>query len=115
VDRACLGPLHNEFDSKGNVYTSCFITSEIIKWRHSDFQVVARMPVYYSIRHLMLPGGDNVKPSDSYAAALTKITTDRYRPTPPERTQSAQLIDISGNTMEMLLAFPTLGEPHYAQ
>lgn len=115
VERACLGPLHNEFDTKGNVYTSCFITSEIIKWRLSDFQVVDRMPVYYSIGHLMIPGGDNVDPADNYVVALNKITKDRYLPTGPELAHSAQLIDISGNTMEMLLDFPTLGEPHYAQ
>jgi nitrous-oxide reductase len=29
--------------------------------------------------------------------------------------QSAQLIDITGDKMKMLLDFPTIGEPHYAQ
>lgn len=115
VERACLGPLHNEFDSKGNVYTSCFITSEIIKWQLSNFEVVDRIPAYYSIGHLMIPGGDSVAPSDSYVIALNKITKDRYLPTGPELAHSAQLIDISGNTMQMLLDFPTIGEPHYAQ
>lgn len=115
VERACLGPLHNEFDSKGNVYSSCFITSEIIKWNLKDFKVSDRMPVYYSIGHLMIPGGDSMKPWDKYVVALNKITKDRYLPTGPELTQSAQLIDISGNNMQMLLDFPTLGEPHYAQ
>ncbi len=115
VERACLGPLHNEFDSKGNVYTSCFITSEIIKWDTNKFEVTDRIPVYYSIGHLMIPGGDSMHPWDKYVVALNKITKDRYLPTGPELTQSAQLIDISGNTMQMLLDFPTLGEPHYAQ
>src|SRR5690606_40503191 len=32
----------------------------------------------------------------------------------PEVTQSAQLYDISGDKMELLLDFPTIGEPHYA-
>lgn len=36
-------------------------------------------------------------------------------PTGPELTQSAQLIDITGEKMSLLLDFPTIGEPHYAQ
>jgi nitrous-oxide reductase len=47
--------------------------------------------------------------------ALNKITKDRYLPTGPELNQSAQLIDITGDKMRMLLDFPTIGEPHYAQ
>jgi nitrous-oxide reductase len=46
---------------------------------------------------------------------MNKITKDRYLPTGPELAQSAQLIDISGDKMKMLLDFPTVGEPHYAQ
>ena len=46
---------------------------------------------------------------------MNKITKDRYLPTGPELAQSAQLIDISGDKMKMLLDFPTIGEPHYAQ
>ena len=45
---------------------------------------------------------------------MNKITKDRYLPTGPEVTQSAQLFDISGDKMELLLDFPTVGEPHYA-
>ena len=47
--------------------------------------------------------------------ALNKITKDRYLPTGPELAQSAQLYDISGAKMKLLLDFPTIGEPHYAQ
>ncbi len=36
-------------------------------------------------------------------------------PTGPELAQSAQLYDISGDKMQLLLDFPTIGEPHYAQ
>ncbi len=115
VERACLGPLHSEFDSKGFVYTSCFITSEVIKWSLGTFEVVDRIPAYYSIGHLMIPGGDSMQPADNYVVAMNKITKDRYLPTGPELAHSAQLVDISGNTMQMLLDFPTLGEPHYAQ
>ncbi len=115
VPNLCLGPLHNEFDTRGNVYTSCFISSEVVKWRVKDGKVIDRIPVYYSIGHLMIPGGDSRKPWDKYLVALNKITKDRYLPTGPELAHAAQLIDISGDKMEMLLDFPTMGEPHYAQ
>jgi nitrous-oxide reductase len=115
VQNPGLGPLHDEFDDKGNAYTSMFISSEIVKWRVKDCQVLDRAPVYYSIGHLMIPGGDSRKPFGKYVIALNKITKDRYLPTGPELAQSAQLFDISGDKMKLLLDFPTIGEPHYAQ
>jgi len=115
VQNPGLGPLHTEFDGNGYAYTSAFISSEIVKWKIGTWEVVDRIPVYYSIGHLMIPGGDTMKPWGKYVIALNKMTKDRYLPTGPELTQSAQLIDITGNKMEMLLDFPTIGEPHYAQ
>ena len=110
-----LGPLHTEFDGKGYAYTSSFISSEIVKWKLGTWEVVDRIPTYYSIGHLCIPGGDSRKPWGKYVIALNKITKDRYLPTGPELTQSAQLFDISGDKMKLLLDFPTIGEPHYAQ
>jgi nitrous-oxide reductase len=110
-----LGPLHTEFDDQGNAYTSMFVSSEIVKWRVKDCVVLDRIPTYYSIGHLMVPGGDTKKPDGKYVVALNKITKDRYLPTGPELAQSAQLIDITGDKMKLLLDFPTIGEPHYAQ
>jgi nitrous-oxide reductase len=110
-----LGPLHTEFDGQGNAYTSMFVSSEIVKWSLKDFTVLDRVPTYYSIGHLSIPGGDTRKPWGKYVVALNKITKDRYLPTGPELTQSAQLFDISGPKMQLLLDFPTIGEPHYAQ
>ncbi|HSJ75068.1 MAG TPA: Sec-dependent nitrous-oxide reductase, partial [Gemmatimonadales bacterium] len=115
VQNPGLGPLHTEFDGKGNAYTSMFLSSEIVKWSLKDFKVLDRAPTYYSIGHLMIPGGDSRKPWGKYVVALNKITKDRYLPTGPELAQSAQLYDISGNRMKLLLDFPTIGEPHYAQ
>ena len=115
VQEPGLGPLHTEFDGKGYAYTSMFLSSEIVKWKIGTWEVVDRAPCYYSIGHLMIPGGDSRKPWGKYAVALNKITKDRYLPTGPELPQAAQLYDISGDKMELLLDFPTMGEPHYAQ
>jgi nitrous-oxide reductase len=115
VQNPGLGPLHTEFDDQGNAYTSMFLSSEIVKWSLKDFKVLDRAPTYYSIGHLMIPGGDSRKPWGKYVVALNKITKDRYLPTGPELTQSAQLYDITGDKMKLLLDFPTIGEPHYAQ
>jgi nitrous-oxide reductase len=62
-----------------------------------------------------VPGGDSKKPFGKYLIAYNKITKDRYLPTGPELSQSAQLYDISGDKMQLILDFPTIGEPHYAQ
>ncbi|NNK61781.1 MAG: Sec-dependent nitrous-oxide reductase [Gemmatimonadetes bacterium] len=115
VQDAGLGPLHTEFDGRGYAYTTAFITSEIVKWEIGTWQVVDRIPVYYSVGHLMIPGGDSQQPWGKYLVALNKITKDRYLPTGPELAHAAQLIDISGDKMRLLLDFPTAGEPHYAQ
>jgi len=115
VKSSGLGPLHTEFDGRGNAYTSFFISSEVVKWKLGTWEVLDRAPVYYSIGHLMIPGGDSKKPFGKYLVALNKITKDRYLPTGPELAQAAQLFDISGDKMKLLLDFPTIGEPHYAQ
>ncbi|MBL0095153.1 MAG: Sec-dependent nitrous-oxide reductase [Bacteroidetes bacterium] len=115
VKKPGLGPLHTEFDGKGFAYTSFFVSSEIVKWDIEKLTVVDRVPTYYSIGHLCIPGGPTVKPHGKYVIAYNKITKDRYLPTGPELTQSAQLYDISGEKMKLLLDFPTIGEPHYAE
>ena len=115
VKDAGLGPLHTEFDDKGNAYTSFFITSEVVKWKVGTWEVLDKASTFYSIGHLMIPGGDSKKPQGKYLVALNKITKDRYLPTGPELCHSAQLYDISGDKMKLLLDFPTMGEPHYAQ
>src|SRR5204863_462206 len=61
VQKPGLGPLHTEFDGKGNAYTSMFISSEIVKWKLGTWEVLDRMPVYYSVGHLMIPGEMNIE------------------------------------------------------
>jgi nitrous-oxide reductase len=115
VKKPGLGPLHTEFDGKGFAYTSFFVSSEIVKWNIEKLEVVDRVPTYYSVGHLCIPGGPTTKPHGKYVIAYNKITKDRYLPTGPELTQSAQLYSIDGDKMKLLLDFPTIGEPHYAE
>ena len=115
VKKPGLGPLHTEFDGKGNAYTSFFVSSEVVKWNIKDLKVLDRASTFYSVGHICIPGGDSKKPSAKYLIAYNKITKDRYLPTGPELAQSAQLFDISGDKMQLILDFPTIGEPHYAQ
>lgn len=114
VQQAGLGPLHTEFDNDGNAYTTFFISSEVVKWKVGTWEVLDRAPTYYSVGHLMIPGGNSQEPFGKYLVAMNKITKDRYLPTGPELAHSAQLYDISGDKMELILDFPTIGEPHYA-
>ena len=115
VKKPGLGPLHTEFDNKGNAYTSMFVSSEVVKWNIKDLKVLDRVPTYYSVGHLCVAGGDTKTPTGKYLIAYDKITKDRFLPTGPELAQSAQLYDISGDKMQLILDFPTIGEPHYAQ
>ncbi len=115
VKKPGLGPLHTEFDAKGNAYTSFFVSSEVVKWNIKDLKVLDRVPTYYSVGHLCVVEGDSKNPFGKYLIAYNKITKDRYLPTGPELSQSAQLYDISGDKMQLILDYPTIGEPHYAQ
>lgn len=115
VKKPGLGPLHTEFDGQGYAYTTMFVSSEVVKWKIDNLQIIDRIPSYYSPGHLSIVGGDSKKPFGKYLLSLNKITKDRYLPTGPELAQACQLIDITGNKMKLLLDFPTIGEPHYAQ
>lgn len=115
LEKPGLGPLHTEFDDKGNAYTTFFISSEVVKWDVENLEILDRQSTFYSPGHLVIPGGETRKPDGKYLVAMNKITKDRYLPTGPELAHSAQLFDISGDKMKLLLDFPTKGEPHYAQ
>jgi nitrous-oxide reductase len=115
VKKPGLGPLHTEFDGRGNAITTMFVSSEIVRWNIKDLKIIDRQPTFYSPGHLCIPGGDTKKPNGKYVIVYNKITKDRYLPTGPELAQAAQLFEISGDKMQLLLDFPTIGEPHYAQ
>jgi nitrous-oxide reductase len=108
-----LGPLHTQFDDKGYAYTSLFVDSAIAKWQLGTWKVVDKIPTTYNIGHLSVVGGDSMHPFGHYMLALNKMTKDRFLGTGPDYPTNAQLYDISGEKMRLLLDFPSMGEPHY--
>ncbi|MCK5876575.1 MAG: Sec-dependent nitrous-oxide reductase, partial [Candidatus Marithrix sp.] len=111
-----LGPLHTQYDSKPCVvYTSIYVDSQVTKWDYCEGKVLDKISIHYNIGHLMTMHGDTVKPEGKYLVALNKLAIDRFNPVGPLHPQNHQLIDISGDNMELLYDMPLpLGEPHYA-
>ncbi|WLR50357.1 Sec-dependent nitrous-oxide reductase [Bacillus tianshenii] len=110
-----LGPLHTQFDDKGMAYTTMFISSEIVKWDPSTGETLDRVPVQYSPGHSVAAEGDTVDPDGKYLVALNKIAKDSYLSVGPSHPESMQLIDLSGEKMEVIQSAPVNPEPHYAQ
>jgi len=111
-----LGPLHTQFDDKGNAYTSVFIESTVAKWSLKDLKVIDKLKVHYNIGHLVAAEGDTVSPDGKYLIAMNKWAIDRFAKVGPLLPQNFQLVDISGEKQQLLYDMPLpLGEPHYAQ
>lgn len=111
-----LGPLHNQFDSKECVvYTSLYVDSQVAKWDYCEGKVLDKISIHYNIGHLVAMEGETVNPAGKYLISLNKLAIDRFNPVGPLHPQNHQLIDISGDKMELLYDMPVpLGEPHYA-
>jgi len=111
-----LGPLHTQYDSKPCIaYTSLYVDSMVAKWDYCEGKVLDKISVQYNIGHLMTMEGDTEHPKGHYLVALNKLAIDRFNPVGPLHPQNHQLIDISGDKMQLLYDLPIpLGEPHYA-
>ncbi len=111
-----LGPLHTQYDAKPCVaYTSIYVDSMVTKWDYCEGKVLDQLHIHYNIGHLMTMEGDSINPKGKYLVALNKLAIDRFAPVGPLHPQNHQLIDISGDKMELLYDMPVpLGEPHYA-
>jgi nitrous-oxide reductase len=122
---AGLGPLHTQYDGKGNAYTSMFIESVITKWKlppWNDEQrqdlnkvVLDKIPVHFNIGHLVVAGSDTREPYGRYMVAGNKLSKGRHLSTGPSQPESSQLIDITGEKMAMLYETFTDPEPHFMQ
>lgn len=109
-----LGPLHNQYSNvDGEVYTSLYVDSQVVKWNFKDLKVLDRVNVHYNIGHLAGMESNTVDPQGEYIIALNKLSIDRFVNVGPLHPQNHQLIDISGAKMDMLVDMPLpLGEPH---
>jgi nitrous-oxide reductase len=110
-----LGPLHTQFDGRGNAYTTLFIDSAITKFNIKTGKVIDKIPVQYSPGHAAAAEGDSVSPDGNYLVSLNKLSKDSYLSVGPSHPESLQLIDISKEKMQMLYSAPADPEPHYAQ
>ncbi|ATC63152.1 nitrous-oxide reductase [Nibricoccus aquaticus] len=120
-----LGPLHTQFDGRGNAYTSLYIESVVAKWKlppwtaeeKADLNkvILDKIDVHYNIGHLVLGGGDTKKPYGDYLVAMNKLSKGRHLSVGPSQPESSQLIDVTGQKMAMLYEAFTEPEPHFAQ
>ena len=111
-----LGPLHTQFDDKGNAYTSLFLETAVAKWSLKDLKVIQKLPTHYNIGHLVAAEGDTIHPDGKYLIAMNKWALDRFNKVGPLLPQNFQLVDLAGEKMQLLYDMPLpLGEPHYAQ
>ncbi|MDQ0154381.1 Sec-dependent nitrous-oxide reductase [Robertmurraya andreesenii] len=110
-----LGPLHTQFDDKGMAYTTMFISSEIVKWNPNTGETLDRVAVQYSPGHAAAAEGDTVSPDGKYIVSLNKLAKDSYLSVGPSHPESMQLIDLTGDKMEIIQSAPVDPEPHYAQ
>lgn len=111
-----LGPLHTQYSPvDGEVYTSLYVDSQVVKWNYKDLKVLDKENVHYNIGHLAGMEGKSADPQGKYIIALNKLAIDRFQNVGPLHPQNHQLIDISGKTMDLLVDMPLpLGEPHQA-
>jgi len=120
-----LGPLHTQYDGKGNAYTSMFIDSCIVKWKLPPWTdeekkdltkvVLDKVPAHFSTGHLVVAGSDTAHPYGKWCVAMNKLSAGRHINVGPSQPESSQLIDISGEKMKMIAEAYTEPEPHFAQ
>ena len=111
-----LGPLHNQYSNvDGEIYTSLYVDSQIVKWNYKDLKVLDKVNVHYNVGHLCGMEGKSADPQGKYIISLNKLAIDRFQNVGPLHPQNHQLIDISGKKMDLLVDMPLpLGEPHQA-
>jgi nitrous-oxide reductase len=115
-----LGPLHTTFDNRGNAYTSLFVDSQMVKWNidkavkgDRDY-IVDRVDIHYNVGHTKAAGADTSHPDGTWLLSLNKLSKGMFLPVGPAMPESQELVDISGDRMRVVAAFPSMPEPHDA-
>jgi nitrous-oxide reductase len=120
-----LGPLHTQFDGKGNAYTSLYLASAVAKFSlgpkagvksEDAFTLAETIEVHYAIGHLTATEGDTVAADGKYLIALNKMSINRYPNIGTLKPQNFQLIDLSLDQPRVIADMPVgFGEPHNTQ